>query len=112
MGIKDGHEIKTRGILYGYTTLVWISLLLHSIGGLIVGLVIKYSDNILKGFAASSSVVLACIIAIVYFDFQLSILFSIGSSLVILSIIIYSNSEFISTIPIFKLVFKDKPIYI
>jgi len=112
MYIFDGNDVKKYGIFYGYTTLVWISTVINSIGGLIVALVIRYSDNILKGFASSTSIVLSCIVAVIYFNFQLTLFFLIGSLLVISSIIIYSNPELILSIPIFKLCFKDKPIFV
>jgi len=112
MYILDGCDVKKHGILYGYTTLVWISTVINSIAGLMVALVIKYSDNILKGFASSTAVVLSCIIAVIFFNFQLTLFFLIGSLLVISSIIIYSNPELILSIPIFKLCFKDKPIFV
>jgi UDP-sugar transporter A1/2/3 len=112
MYIFDGHDVNKHGILYNYTTLVWISTVINSIGGLTVALVLKYSDNILKGFASSASLVLSCIIAMKFFDFQLTILFSIGSLFVVSSIIIYSSPELILSIPIFKLCFKDNPVFV
>ncbi len=104
--------MKNHGILYGYTNLTWAFTFIYSIGGLLIVLVLKYSDNILKGFASSSSVIFSCIIAMIFFDFQLTIPFSIGSLLVIVSIIIYSNSELILSIPIFKLFVEKKPVFV
>ena len=50
MYISDGQEVKTKGFLFGYTNMVWAAILVQSAGGLIVALVVKYADNILKGF--------------------------------------------------------------
>jgi UDP-sugar transporter A1/2/3 len=112
MYIRNGHEVKTNGILYGYTEFVWISTIVNSTCGLLFALVITYSDNILKGFASAISIVLSCIIAMKFFDFQLTIPFSTGSLLVIFSIIIYSNPGLMLYIPISKLFFKDKPVFV
>lgn len=112
MFIIDREKIMNHGIFYGYEKYVVIATIIDSIGGLIVALVIKYSDNILKGFASSSSVVLSCIVAMIFFNFQLTNLFAIGSSLVVVSIIIYSNPELILSIPIFKFCVKDRSVFV
>ena len=39
---------------------VWYVVFANAVGGLIVALVVKYADNILKGFASSISIVLRC----------------------------------------------------
>ncbi|CAF1313752.1 unnamed protein product [Adineta ricciae] len=91
MFIIDGKEVQEKGILYGYSEMVWMSTIGHSLGGLIVALVIKYADNILKGFASASAIILACIISVALFDFQMTVPMVFGSLLVIVSILAYSN---------------------
>ncbi len=110
MYLSDGSEVKTKGFLFGYTTMVWIATLIHSVGGLIVALVVKYADNILKGFATSMAIVLSCIVSMILFDFQLSLLFTLGSSLVIFSIFVYSKPELILQVPILNIFFKERSI--
>lgn len=66
-------------------------ILLQAIGGLIVAVVVKYADNILKGFAASFSIVTACILSYFIFDFKPSLLFIVGASMVIVSMYLYSE---------------------
>lgn len=58
--------------------------------GLIVAIVVKYADNILKGFATSLAIVISCIASIYIFNFNLTFQFTIGAALVILSIFTYS----------------------
>ena len=110
MLISDGPEVKAKGFLYGYTTMVWIATIVHSAGGLIVALVVKHADNILKGFATSSAIVLSCIVSIILFDFQLTILFTLGASLVIFSIFLYSKPDLILSVPILNIFFKDRSV--
>jgi len=110
MYLSDGVEIKTKGFLFGYTNIVWIAITVQSAGGILVALVIKYSDNIMKGFATSLAIVLACIVSMVLFDFHLTILFTLGTILVIFSIFIYSKPELILNVPIFNIIFKDKSV--
>ncbi|CAF1320564.1 unnamed protein product, partial [Didymodactylos carnosus] len=108
MYISDGQDVKKHGILYGYTHMVWLAITVQSAGGLIVALVVKYADNILKGFATSSAIILSCIISMILFDFQLTILFALGSLLVIFSIFLYSKPDLITQIPILNVILKDK----
>jgi UDP-sugar transporter A1/2/3 len=110
MLLSDGPEVKSKGFLYGYTSMVWTATIVHSVGGLIVALVVKHADNILKGFATSSAIVLSCIVSMLLFDFQLTLLFTLGSSLVIFSIFLYSKPDLILSVPIVNLYFKDKSV--
>jgi UDP-sugar transporter A1/2/3 len=109
--ILDREKVKTRGILAGYTSLVWISTIVRSIGGLLVALVIKYADNILKGFASSSAIVLACIISVIFLHFQITLLFALGSLFVICSIFLYSKPDLVLHVPIINSLIKNKPIF-
>lgn len=59
--------------------------------GFFVSLVCKYGDNILKNFANSFSIILNCIFSTYLFDFKLTNSFIIGTTLVILSIFLYST---------------------
>ncbi|PVD24208.1 hypothetical protein C0Q70_14678 [Pomacea canaliculata] len=91
MFIKNGQEVQEKGMLYGFDYAVWIVVFLQSFGGLVVAVVVKYADNILKGFATSAAIILSCIASMYFFDFHLTILFSVGASLVILAVYMYSK---------------------
>lgn len=68
---------------------VWYLVTLQATGGLLVAMVVKYADNILKGFATSLAIVVACVASIILFNFQLTAQFSLGTVLVISSIFLY-----------------------
>lgn len=74
--------VLEKGIFYGYNHIVWLVIFLQAIGGLVVAVVVKYADNILKGFAASFSIITSCIICYFFFDFQPNFLFVLGAILV------------------------------
>lgn len=63
--------------------------MLNATGGLLVAVVVKYADNILKGFACSLAIILTCVFSIFLFGFKLSVQFSVGAGLVIGSIFLY-----------------------
>lgn len=76
----------------GFTPLVWLVVLLQAFGGLMVAVVVKYSDNIIKGFASAASIVVSSLCS--YFvlqDLSLDSYFVFGAFLVISSILIYGG---------------------
>ncbi|KAK1746955.1 nucleotide-sugar transporter [Skeletonema marinoi] len=62
-----------------------------AVGGLIVAVVVKYADNVLKVFASSFSILLSCLISALAFDFRPNRSFLVGASLVLLSTVMYSK---------------------
>ena len=70
---------------------VLVIILLQSLGGILVAVVVKYADNILKGFATSAAIVISCIVSVYLFHVTLSVQFIIGTVLVVLSIYIYAK---------------------
>lgn len=91
VAVKDGAKVKEHGFFFGYDFAVWSVILLMSVGGLVVAVVVKYADNILKGFATSGSIVVACVASVYFFDFRLSVEFCLGTALVILSVFMYGK---------------------
>ncbi|CAL1528858.1 unnamed protein product [Lymnaea stagnalis] len=93
MYFKDGAEVSKKGFFNGYDSVVWFLVCLQSFGGLLVAVVVKYADNILKGFATSAAIIISCIVSIYFFDFHLSLEFTLGAGLVIGAVYIYSKYE-------------------
>ncbi|ALC48781.1 Csat, partial [Drosophila busckii] len=87
--VNDGSHIYNNGFFYGYDGFVCYLVLLQAGGGLIVAVVVKYADNILKGFATSLAIIISCIASIYIFNFNLTLQFSAGAALVIASIFMY-----------------------
>jgi len=87
---SDFKAIREHGFFQGYNSVIWIVVLLQAYGGLIVGLVVKYADNILKGFATSLSIILSSLCS--YFllsDFDPSTAFLLGALTVIGATFLY-----------------------
>jgi hypothetical protein len=51
----------------------------QAIGGLVVAVVVRYADNILKGFASSFSIVTSLILCIYMFNFVPTFYFLVGT---------------------------------
>jgi solute carrier family 35 (UDP-sugar transporter), member A1/2/3 len=73
--------------------MVWTVVTVQAAGGLIVAVVVKYADNVLKVFATSFSIVISCIISSIWFDFHPNLLFLIGAGLVVVATAMYSAPE-------------------
>ncbi|KAJ2218535.1 UDP-galactose transporter Gms1 [Coemansia sp. RSA 518] len=91
--IVDGPDIRQNGFFYGYTAWTWGAIACQAMGGLIVSVVVKYADNILKGFATSISIIVSCVASVWIFGFHISPLFLAGAALVIYATYIYGRSE-------------------
>lgn len=91
MLINDGAKIQEKGLLFGYSNIVWLVIFMQAFGGLLVAVVVKYADNILKGFATSFAIILSCCISIYAFNFVLSLQFCVGTSLVMVAIYLYGR---------------------
>jgi len=78
--------------MYGWDIVVWTTAFWYAVGGLSVAVCLKYADNIAKNFATSVAIILATIGSIQFFGFKPSLFFTLGATLVILSIFLYSSS--------------------
>jgi len=58
----------------------------QALGGLVVAVVVKYADSILKGFAMSISIIINSFISILFFNFETHIIFVVGTMLVLSSV--------------------------
>lgn len=90
--VKDGDTIQKKGWLHGFTPAAWGVVGLQVFGGLVIGMVIKYCDNVLKNFSLAVSVILTVLLAIPLFGQWPSAYFLVGVALVILSVFMYSES--------------------
>ena len=69
---KDGPEVAKNGFFAGYNYVVWTAICFQATGGVIVALVVKYSDNIAKNFATSISIVVSLLASVLLFDFKIT----------------------------------------
>jgi len=91
--LHDRAQVLEQGFFSGYSPMVWTVILVQAVGGLIVAVVVKYADNVLKVFATSFSIIGSCIISSLFLDFHPNYYFTIGTTLVVFSTIIYSRPD-------------------
>ena len=75
----------------GFTAVVWLVVSLEAFGGLVVALVVKYADNILKTFATAISIVISTLVSAVFLNFQVRVSFVFGAVCVLVAVFIYTN---------------------
>lgn len=91
--VEDGAIIAEKGFFVGYSPVVWTVVVVQAIGGLIVAVVIKYADNVLKTFAASASIVISCGLSAIFFNFRPNLAFLCGACFVVISTVLYSQPD-------------------
>ena len=90
--VSDWPNLSTHGFLHGFSAFSWLVVLLAAGGGLIVAVVVKYTDTIVKGFATSLSIIATSVLSLLIFPgVQLSLLFWLGASCVLLAIFNYNE---------------------
>ncbi|XP_033123777.1 CMP-sialic acid transporter-like [Anneissia japonica] len=87
---KDGNNIMEHGFLYGYNFSIYCIIGMASIGGLYTSVVVKYTDNIIKGFSTAVSIVASVICSYFMFGSSFGQYFLVGAGLVMLAIYLYS----------------------
>uniref|UniRef100_A0A4W5MA76 Solute carrier family 35 member A3b n=1 Tax=Hucho hucho TaxID=62062 RepID=A0A4W5MA76_9TELE len=88
--VYDGERVRESGLFQGYNPLTWSVVALQALGGLVIAAVIKYADNILKGFATSLSIILSTLISYFWLeDFDPTSVFFLGAVLVIAATFLY-----------------------
>lgn len=87
--MTDGEQILEKGFFYGYTPWVCFVVFLASVGGLYTSVVVKYTDNIMKGFSAAAAIVLSTVASVILFGLKITITFASGALLVCVSIYLY-----------------------
>mmetsp|Transcript_6524 Transcript_6524/g.8113 ORF Transcript_6524/g.8113 Transcript_6524/m.8113 type:complete len:123 (+) Transcript_6524:2-370(+) len=91
--VQDRETVASKGFFVGYSRTVWTVIVVQAVGGLIVAVVVKYADNVLKTFASSFGIVISCIVSAIFFDFRPNLAFLCGAFFVVMSTVLYSKPD-------------------
>lgn len=86
MMARDMEAVSTNGFWHGWSGFAVIVVICQSVGGLVTAVVVKYTNTIIKGFAVGLSVVITSVISTFLFGTNLTLIFCVGASAVLLSI--------------------------
>ena len=101
-GVAKGvsaHSLLSRApslshVFVGFTPLVLSIVLLQAVGGLVVSLVVKKTNSVIKGFATSGAVVLSCFISRFLFDdFYVGPAFYVGAAIVTAAAAVFGQAS-------------------
>lgn len=68
--IKDGVSFKLFHLFDAFFKILFA--VLASVGGLYTSIVVKYTDNIMKGFSAAAAIVISTVASVILFGLQIS----------------------------------------
>ncbi|KAL2128273.1 hypothetical protein VTI74DRAFT_9422 [Chaetomium olivicolor] len=88
---QDGAAIRQHGFFAGYNAVVWTTIALQALGGLIVAVCIAYADNVAKNFAASLSIVVSYAVAAVGFGGEMTVHATAGAAIVLLAMYLFNG---------------------
>ncbi|KAJ7633116.1 nucleotide-sugar transporter-domain-containing protein [Roridomyces roridus] len=80
-----------QGMFHHFGWWAWATVATQVFGGLVTAVVIKYSDNIMKGFATSLSIILSFLASVALFDFSITPSFIIGATTVLCATWMYNQ---------------------
>ncbi|XP_057282407.1 LOW QUALITY PROTEIN: UDP-galactose translocator-like [Pezoporus wallicus] len=93
MAATDGAAVARDGFFYGYTGAVWAVVLNQAAGGLLVAVVVRYADNILKGFATALAILASTAASVPLFGFRPRAPFLAGTALVLAAVCLYGRPQ-------------------
>lgn len=82
-----------RGMFANFGFWAWATVLTQVVGGLVTALVIKFADNILKGFATSLSIILSTLAGVFLFNAPLPFGSAVGAAVVLFATYSYNQSS-------------------
>lgn len=94
LGLASTGQVKSvieKGFFQGYTPITWINVTVQGAGGLLIAIVIKYTDNIMKNIATSVSTVLCAFMSMIIFNTPLNVFFIFGAMMVNYAAYLYSR---------------------
>eukprot|EP01105_Mastigella_eilhardi_P000129 TRINITY_DN10171_c0_g1_i1.p1 TRINITY_DN10171_c0_g1~~TRINITY_DN10171_c0_g1_i1.p1 ORF type:complete len:359 (+),score=110.56 TRINITY_DN10171_c0_g1_i1:40-1116(+) len=104
----DWRLVVEKGFFYDFSLSAACIVVIQAVGGILVALVMKFADNIVKGFAISVAIVLTSALSVALFGATVDLPFCVGAGLVIISIFNYNGGGAASQQPRLPLVVRDK----
>ncbi|NXR33539.1 S35A2 protein, partial [Zosterops hypoxanthus] len=87
----EGPAVAALGFFYGYNGAVWAVVVNQAAGGLLVAVVVRYADNILKGFATALSILASTAASAHLFGFRPRAPFLAGTAMVLAAVVLYGR---------------------
>ncbi|KAK1942179.1 CMP-sialic acid transporter 4 [Phytophthora citrophthora] len=89
--LVEGEEISSKGFFHGYNQWTLAVIAVNSIGGIGMGFILKYLDNIACVYSHSMAMMLTMLFSMLFFSFKPSLEFGCGLTVLIISMYIYHH---------------------
>merc|ERR1719397_1416883 len=88
---KDSEQILQDGLFYGWSMVTVFQYFLMTSGGLLIAVIIKYCDVIIKGMATTIALISISIVSWWFLGDNLDLIFLIGMSVTIIAVFNYND---------------------
>jgi len=88
---EGGAHLLGAGFFQGYSAVVWAAIINNALGGLLIAVVIKYADTIMKNFSTTLSIVVTTGISTVCFGASINAMSVFGTALVVYAVFLYGG---------------------
>eukprot|EP00928_Gymnodinium_smaydae_P014563 TRINITY_DN15357_c0_g1_i1.p1 TRINITY_DN15357_c0_g1~~TRINITY_DN15357_c0_g1_i1.p1 ORF type:complete len:374 (+),score=37.19 TRINITY_DN15357_c0_g1_i1:75-1124(+) len=86
-------HVVEKGFLHGMTSTTFVSICIQGGGGLLIGLIMKYTNAIMKDMATTVSIVLTVFLSWIIFEQPVGELFSVGVVVVCGAVFAYARAK-------------------
>uniref|UniRef100_K3WVY2 Sugar phosphate transporter domain-containing protein n=1 Tax=Globisporangium ultimum (strain ATCC 200006 / CBS 805.95 / DAOM BR144) TaxID=431595 RepID=K3WVY2_GLOUD len=84
-------EISANGFFYGYNEWTVAVIVVNCVGGICMGFILKYLDNIACVYSHAIAMMLTMLFSMLFFDFSPSLEFGCGLSVLLISMYLYHH---------------------
>ncbi|KAJ5679817.1 Nucleotide-sugar transporter [Penicillium macrosclerotiorum] len=94
VGFRDGERIANDGFFQGYNWVVWSTILVQALGGILSTFSIGHGQRDPRSLATTANIALSIVGSVWLFDFELSPTFVLGSAAILVATHYYGNPRF------------------
>jgi len=88
---SSGIELLGPDFFKGYTTVVLAAVVNNALGGLLIAVVIKHADTIMKNFSTTLSIIVTTLASVLLFGSRVNCTSALGTALVIYAVFLYGG---------------------
>mmetsp|Transcript_12615 Transcript_12615/g.34414 ORF Transcript_12615/g.34414 Transcript_12615/m.34414 type:complete len:403 (+) Transcript_12615:63-1271(+) len=88
---EGGVDLLGAGFFRGYSTVVWAAIINNALGGLLIAVVIKHADTIMKNFSTTLSIILTMGFSTVCLGTSINAMSILGTALVVYAVFLYGG---------------------
>merc|ERR1712176_1278731 len=88
---EGGADLLGAGFFRGYSAVVWAAIINNALGGLLIAVVIKHADTIMKNFSTTLSIVVTTAVSAAFLGASINSMSVVGTALVVYAVFLYGG---------------------